>query len=123
MTRKGMDRSYASLVKLIYLLHDLRGAVLESIICRTIRTIGDEQQCIIFVHSLLLDKFKKGGADREMLMEEVEDAESDGMTRSDRVLVEDLFKARVLKVLVLIIKGTQIYQRDTRIEVLHAIAE
>eukprot|EP01083_Nonionella_stella_P208232 755841_1 len=192
ITRKGMDRSYASLVKLIimdeiHLLHDLRGAVLESIICRTIRTIektqnlirlvglsatmpnymdiaellrvkldrglfvfgasyrpiplisrfagvtlkkpfkqyqlmndlcyeyvseqlGDEQQCIIFVHSrketaktaqMLLDKFKKDGADREILMEEVEDAE--------RVLVEDLFKARVLKVLVLIIKGTQIY--------------
>eukprot|EP01083_Nonionella_stella_P006248 18178_1 len=88
-----MDRSYASLVKLIimheiHFLHDLRGAVLESIICRTIRTIEKTMNLIRLV----------------------------GYYASNWIVyclclvrLIDLFKARVLKVLVLIIKGTRIY--------------
>eukprot|EP00485_Elphidium_margaritaceum_P012587 CAMPEP_0202691912 /NCGR_PEP_ID=MMETSP1385-20130828/6470_1 /ASSEMBLY_ACC=CAM_ASM_000861 /TAXON_ID=933848 /ORGANISM="Elphidium margaritaceum" /LENGTH=2422 /DNA_ID=CAMNT_0049347375 /DNA_START=646 /DNA_END=7914 /DNA_ORIENTATION=- len=54
VTRKGMDRSYTQLVKLmiideIHLLHDLRGSVLESIIARTMRTIEQTETLIRMV--------------------------------------------------------------------------
>ena len=44
ITRKSGDRAYTQLVKLIiideiHLLHDERGAVLESIVARTVRQI------------------------------------------------------------------------------------
>ena len=54
VTRKGMDRSYTSLVKLviideIHMLHDDRGPVIESIVARTIRyTEKSQVSCFLF---------------------------------------------------------------------------
>jgi len=54
VTRKGMDRSYTSLVKLIiideiHMLHDDRGPVIESIVARTIRHTEKSQEFIRLV--------------------------------------------------------------------------
>ena len=54
ITRKGIDRSYASLVRLviideIHLLHDIRGHVLESIVARTVRQVETTQEIIRLV--------------------------------------------------------------------------
>jgi len=54
VTRKGMDRSYAAMVKLIimdeiHMLHDERGPVLEAIVARTIRHIEQTQEFIRLV--------------------------------------------------------------------------
>jgi pre-mRNA-splicing helicase BRR2 len=54
ITRKGGERSYTQLVRLIivdevHLLHDDRGPVLEAIIARTIRTIETTQDAVRFV--------------------------------------------------------------------------
>ena len=57
VTRKGMDQSYTSLVKLIiideiHMLHDDRGPVLEAIVARTIRYTEQTQvtygYCLFF---------------------------------------------------------------------------
>ncbi|CAF1188389.1 unnamed protein product [Adineta steineri] len=54
ITRKGGERSYTQLVRLIildevHLLHDDRGPVLEAVIARTIRTIETTQDAVRFV--------------------------------------------------------------------------
>ena len=54
VTRKGGERSYTQLVRLIivdevHLLHDDRGPVLEAVIARTIRTIETTQDAVRFV--------------------------------------------------------------------------
>mmetsp|Transcript_11324 Transcript_11324/g.39302 ORF Transcript_11324/g.39302 Transcript_11324/m.39302 type:complete len:1241 (-) Transcript_11324:3157-6879(-) len=54
VTRKGGDRAYTQLVRLIiideiHLLHDDRGAVLESIIARTIRQVEQTQDAVRLV--------------------------------------------------------------------------
>lgn len=54
VTRKGMDRSYTSLVRLIiideiHMLHDDRGPVLEAIVARTIRYTERTQEYIRLV--------------------------------------------------------------------------
>ena len=54
ITRKGTDRSYTQLVRLviideIHLLHDERGPVLESIVARTIRQIEQTQELVRLV--------------------------------------------------------------------------
>ncbi|UJR08870.1 hypothetical protein I4U23_013125 [Adineta vaga] len=54
ITRKGGERSFTQLVRLIildevHLLHDDRGPVLEAIIARTIRTIETTQDAVRFV--------------------------------------------------------------------------
>jgi pre-mRNA-splicing helicase BRR2 len=54
VTRKGGDRTYTQLVKLViidevHLLHDSRGATLESIVARTIRQIESTQELIRLV--------------------------------------------------------------------------
>lgn len=54
MTRKAGDRTYTQLVKLViidevHLLHDVRGATLESIVARTIRQIESTQDLIRLV--------------------------------------------------------------------------
>jgi pre-mRNA-splicing helicase BRR2 len=54
ITRKGGERSYTQLVRLIildevHLLHDDPGPVLEAIIARTIRTIETTQDAVRFV--------------------------------------------------------------------------
>ena len=51
ITRKGSDRAYTQLVRLIiideiHLLHDTRGPVLESIVARTIRQIETTQEMV-----------------------------------------------------------------------------
>ena len=54
ITRKGDERSYTQLIRLIildgiHLLHDDRGPILEAIIARTIRTIETTQDVVRFV--------------------------------------------------------------------------
>ncbi|CAF3930211.1 unnamed protein product [Rotaria magnacalcarata] len=54
ITRKGGERSYTQLVRLIildevHLLHDDRGPVLEAVVARTIRTIETTQDAVRFV--------------------------------------------------------------------------
>jgi pre-mRNA-splicing helicase BRR2 len=54
VTRKGMDRSYTSLVKLIiideiHMLHDERGPIIEAIIARTIRHVETTKDFIRLV--------------------------------------------------------------------------
>jgi pre-mRNA-splicing helicase BRR2 len=54
ITRKGGDRAYTQLVRLIiideiHLLHDARGPVLESIVARTIRQVETTQEMVRMV--------------------------------------------------------------------------